>query len=166
MRLRLAVILFTCLLLGFAKYSPQSVPFAYDPNQVVGLLLGGIQSQVNEPLVIPITVTDPEGDPFVITQAGALGMMVVKEGEVWSLRWTPDTVGLYYCILEAEDIPADGLTSVKTYATVLINVMGANAGPVFEPFIDDVADSTMQFRYQKLKKRGTYILGIINPGEI
>ena len=141
------------------------IPFSYDPNQVVGQLLGATQCEINQLMTVNIVCTDPQGDPFIITQTGALGLMIVKENGAWRLQWTPNAEGIYYCLLEAEDIPPAGKIPRKSRATVIINVLGANSAPVFLPLEDTVAISS-QIRYQGLKKLNTYIVGTIDAGHL
>ncbi len=165
MKLTIFVLLFLCLFVAGIKYSPTSIPFSHDASQVTGMLLGGVACEVNQPMTVDVSCTDPDGDPLTIVTTGATGMTTIKQNDHWRLQWTPDKVGLYYIVLEAEDIPGAGKTPKKRYATVVINVLANNNAPVFEPFTD-ATSKTPQKRYQEFKKKNTYIMGVINRGEI
>ena len=152
------------LISGSVNYSPQSIPFVYEPNAVEGKLLGAVQGEVDKPIAIPLSCADAEGHPFVITSINPpAGFYVVSENSEWRIQWIPTVTGTYYITLEATDIPPLGITPETRQHTMIFVVLAPNTAPE----IDALEDSLVAHiwpndhlkRWQELKKDGTFLLG-------
>jgi hypothetical protein len=104
---------------------PNYVPFLYDPNKIVGHLIGAVECYHKLPLVLPGQWCDPDGDPVVVTLSAApswLSMTVDQETRSFLLVGEPPKMGLTYVVLTLADIPPDGSPAV-IQATILLNTL-------------------------------------------
>ena len=156
---------------GAVTYSPSNIPFTYDPNQVKGMLLGGVSVEVGTYLVVDVNCTD--SDPFTIVAINPpIGLYVINEGDVWRIEWTPDILqeGVWYITLVATDVPPPPQQSKSTESTIVIQVVSENDAPVFHLLKDDVISVSswgmwplpQQKKWQELRKQGTVIYGPVN----
>lgn len=162
-----------CLLLMIVSvvaainYSPGTIPFPYDPNQILGDLLGGVITEANQPMIIPLTVTDAEGHPFaVITINPPIGLYVINDADNWRVQWTPDVLqaGTWYVTLEATDIPPPPYSPKSYRGTIVVEVYLSNTAPVIHPLEDSPVaihgwPNNYQKKWQELVKQRTIIKG-------
>jgi hypothetical protein len=146
-------------------YGPTAIPFPYDPNQIDGFFIGGIWSEANHFLAIPIDCNDIH--PFVIVALNPpIGMFVINEGDTWRVEWTPvaGQEGTHYVVLEATDVPSIPHQPKSSRGTIVIQIELENLPPVFYPFVDspltiNIWPQDYQKRWQELRKQGTVMLG-------
>ena len=110
---------------------PNSIDFVYDPNSVVFDLIGSKQVIVNEEIIWPLLVCDPDGDEVVVQCLNApAGLSVVLEDGIYKMYWQPDMKGIYYLDFIATDEPEYG-QALSDWGTLIIKVYAENRPPVF-----------------------------------
>jgi len=163
------ILVFASIAVMAVIYSPSSIPFPYDPNQVIGVLLGGVTVEAGTYTVIDVNCTDPDGDPFTIVSINPpIGLYVVNIGDVWRIEWTPDALqeGLWYITIEATDIPPSPKQPKSTRGTVIVQVVPTNQAPILHPLKSDIVvihkwPNDYQKKYQEFRKQRTIIYGPI-----
>ncbi len=112
---------------------PNYVKFAYDPNQVVGHLIGAVDCYHKIKMNLPGSYCDPENDPVLIALESSpawISMTSDPLARTFMLAGEPSHVGVDYIVLTLTDIPPDGAPKV-TEATILLNVLPRpNSAPV------------------------------------
>jgi hypothetical protein len=157
------IIVLSCLIA--INYSPQNIPFTYDPNQIDGEFIGGVLTEVGSYTVVDVNCTDIH--PFTIVGLNApIGMFVINNP--WRVEWTPvaGQEGTHYIVLEATDSPPVPYRPMSSRGTLIIQVEAANQAPVFHPLQDSpiaklIWPNDYQKPIQELKKQRTIITGMI-----
>lgn len=123
-----------------APYEPNRVPFPYDPNGIVGTLLGTVTHRAGVPGTIKCSYEDPDADPVVVALARSpAGMRIVNDPNTlsYTLVWRPDVPGVYPVVVSAVDSPPSGDPNTVT-GTILWNVLPANREPQLFP-VDNIS---------------------------
>lgn len=165
--LLVVVLLVTGFAVAYVSYSPSSVPFNYDTNQIIGELLGGIVVEAGVSMTVDVNCTDENSDPLIlIAISPPIGLYIINTGSLWQIQWTPDILqeGLWYVTLELTDVPSPPLQAKIFTGTIVVQVVGANIAPVIHPLEDspvavNVWPQDYQKHWQELKKQGTVMLG-------
>jgi hypothetical protein len=116
-------------------YDPNTVPFPYDKNEVVGEILGTVTHRAGVTGHITGTYGDPDGDPVTVRLTKAPVDMLLKQdpnSSSYVLTWTPTAAGVYYVAITAKDQPPAG-DSLEATGTILWNVLPKNRSPFLAP---------------------------------
>jgi len=116
-------------------YSPDEIPFEYDPNAVEYKILGGINVRAGQEVIVDVNCYDPDGDAFAIRVLNWQSGMICTNGDIWKLKWTPteQQEGLHYINVEAWDFPPDPNDSLTDRGTYIFNVRPRNQPPILLP---------------------------------
>lgn len=117
------------------KYDPNTVPFPYDKNQVVGEILGTVTHRAGITGQITGTYADPDADPVTVRLTKAPADMLLKQdpnSSSYVLTWTPTAAGVYYVAVTVKDQPPTG-DPLEATGTILWDVLPKNRSPFLVP---------------------------------